>query len=428
MRRLNNKGVVLVASYLVIIMLLIMGAGLFTYVLGEFRSAGVARDSGEAFWKAEGAVQDTFYKLKAAGINWLTIPEPPSHLDYTANVDGNDVSVELVYNSAEHKIEISSQCTESSGQSPDVTRTVSVDLDLEPDVLDPNGAAGNTLSIGGDPSLSDGNLLHDGLGFSLFGMQLLGKLRANGNTKMRGTYQEINASVGGSFESKTESALEGSCKVPVPDTDGNGTAEEFRDYVQYTRETLSEMNPAEYEYIKLENDGDTAVIHPSSTHLGKKIIYVEGPSDYPDDPEAIPNPGSGDVTIIFDATWRSGEDITVISTGDIIYAQPINLAGSQVNTMSWGNYTEGSILLDQAQGVHFTNTDMVFLNIVALSQSTGNYISNGNMSAYTILANKTFNFNSRLMSGNFPPGFDGLFAGMVAQWKLGSELTNWRTD
>ena len=78
---------------------------------------------------------------------------------------------------------------------------------------------------------------------------------------------------------------------------------------------------------------------------------------------------------------REGEDLTVISTGTITYVEPLQFQEeARLSTVSWGDYTEGSIFRSEHESVIYTHDDANFIDILDWGSTTGNIIANNAVS------------------------------------------------
>lgn len=249
----------------------------------------------------------------------------------------------------------------------------------------------NTLSVGGNLSL----------------IGLLARVEVYAKTRISGVYsKQFLAS--GWFEDKQEGASQELTTIKIPDYNNNGTPDEFADFVLFGREVAQSYPPEQVVYI--QNSG-TVNIFPNQNLVGKKIIFVEGTS-----------PGSGDVNIFFDATWRENEDITVISTGDITYVEPLQFqTDARLSTISWEDYNEASIFRSEHESIMYAHQDGNFIDILDWGSTTGNLIANGNVSLMEVLTYEKYYFSDRAMNGDLPPGFSRLGGANGVP-----RLTDWR--
>lgn len=355
----NNKGVALIFSYFVLVVLFILMAGFALSTVQELTDAKRFRDGTAAFWLAE------------AGINQFL--QNPSLLD------GGTQTI----NYGSHNVVLSKDDTSplmryvtAAGHVRNSTRELVVQFQGNaPYVFN------NTMSSGGNLSLA---------GF-------IAKLEVFGPTRLTGVYSKSGLGASGWFEDKQEGVDSGLTTFQYPDSDNNGTSDQFNDFVEFNRDIVSTYPSDEVVYIQ---SNDTQVIYPGSDLTGKKVVYVEGSSA-----------GSGDVDIIFDAGWQDDQNLTIISTGNVDYIQPLQLStDSQLNIIAWDGYNEGAILYSTHRGVTYSHSAANFYSIFDYSETTGNIIANSGINAYETLSWKRFYYGEPLTDGNLPPGFQGLIA------------------
>jgi hypothetical protein len=254
------------------------------------------------------------------------------------------------------------------------------------------------------------NTMTSGKDFNLTG--LLARLDSNGKTRIGGQYNKSGFASTGNFQDKQENLGITPTTLKYPDANGNGTSDEFADFVQYYRAQVASYPADQVVWVQTNN---SVLVYPNQYLQGKKIIFVEST-----------NPGGGDVSILFDASWRNDENLTIVSTGDITYLQPLqNGVNSKLNLVSWNNYNEASILYSAHQGVMYAHDDADFFSVLSYSHTTGNVIANGNINALEALTWKVFDYNNPIdASGNGPPGFSGLIAQRSSGYA--SKPASWR--
>ena len=373
---MNKRGIALILSYMVIAVLTAFGSIFVTRGVSESNIARRYADSVRAFWIAEAGLADGYSKYQAGPDNW------------DVDIGGGACSVEIVDiidpDDPPARREIRASATYGSGQ-----RIVMGFLLYIPHPFF------NTISAGGDLSLSG----------------LLARVEVYDKTRISGTYSE-SFGASGWFEDKEEGVDPSTTTIEIPDNNGNGTADEFGDFVLFGQEVVSTYPAEEVVYIQTD---DTVNIFPSSELVGKKIVFVEGSS-----------PGTGDVNIFFDSTWSEGEDLTVISTGEIAYIQPLQFQeDARLSTVSWGDYEEISIFRSEHESIIYTHEDAEFVDILDWGSTTGNIISNNDISLQEVLTYEKFYFSDRAMNGDLAPGFE--FLSSVDDFLLPS-LTSWQEE
>ncbi len=353
----DERGAALMISYFILAVLFTLMGAFALSTLQEVADASHYRDSVAAFWLAE------------AGLN--------QYLQDTSLLDGGNVT--LTYGS--QSVLLSKD--DSSGSDRIVTArglvnqtARSVEAEFPPN---PPEIFDNTMSTGGNIEL----------------LGLIAKLEVYGPTRLTGTFSKSGFGASGWFEDKQEGVASGSTTFMYPDSDTNGTSDEFTDFVAFNRALVSTYPSDEVVYIQSD---DTHLIYPGSGLTGKKVVFVEGSA-----------PDKGNVDVIFDAGWQSGQNLTIITTGSVDYVQPLQLAtDSQLNIISWSGYEEASILYSAHKGVTYTHDEASFYSIFEYSETTGNLVANGGIEANEALSWKRFLYGNPLTDGNVPPGFEGL--------------------
>ncbi len=357
----NNKGAALIISYLVISSLLTLSAGFALSSVSELNAARRYRDQATAFWVAEAGL-NTF--LQNTSLLNTTNPQTLSVGNYSVILTKNDSNAALRIVTAQSTV----------GGS---TRKLQLEFpSTAPSVFS------NSMSSGG-------NLILNGL---------LAKLEVYGKTRLTGSYQLNGFGASATFEDKQEGVSNSLTTLTYPDSSGNGTADEFNDFVEFNRDIVATYNPSEVVYIQTNG---TATVTPNSSLNGKKVIYVEGTSA-----------GAGDVNIVFGSTWSDDQNMTIISTGTVNYIQPLQgLTDSKLNTISWEKYYEPSVLYSNHAGVNYSHGSADFFEVLDTSTSVGSVIGKTGINANETIAWKKFYYDSDLLTGTVPPGFEGLVGG-----------------
>lgn len=375
LRSSNNRGAALIFSYFVLTVILTLLAGFALSTVHELTDANRFRDGTAAFWLAEAGINKFLQ-------NPAMLDGGPQTLIYGANdvvLSKDDTSPLVRYVTARGRVRNSVRqlVVEFPGNPPQVFN--------------------NTMSSGG-------NLVLNGL---------LAKLEVFGPTRLTGTYSKTGFLSTGWFEDKREGVDSGLTTFKYPDSDNNGTSDQFNDFVEFNRDLVSTYPPEEVVYIQ---SNDTQLIYPGSDLAGKKVVYVEGTT-----------PGAGDVNIIFDAGWQDEQNLTVISTGNVDYLQPLQLSSdSQLNIVSWAGYNEAAVLYSSHKGVTYSHNTVDLYAIFDYSETTGNIVANNGINAYETLSWKRFYYGEPLTDGSLPPGFEGLIA--VAPGGYSSTPSSWKEE
>ncbi len=371
----NNKGIILITSYLVLASLLTLTAGLTTSSISELNYSRRFRDAAAAFWAAEaGANRFLSDTTMLDGVS----PEADITIgSYTVHVEKDDSDAQA-------------RLVTATGTANGISRTIQMTFpSLPPDIFD------NTVSTGG-------NFRSFGGSFSTSYLNVYDK------TRLGGTYVNNAINLSTTFEDKLQSQDTANTTLKYPDANNNGTADEFSDFKAYNQELISNYPPEDVVYVT-PNAGETVVIYPNKTFdgenlVGKKIIYVEGP-----------NAGDGDVQLWFDATnWQDDQNVTIISTGTVTYVQPLQgvTNNSKLNAIAWDDYSQGSVITSRHDGTVYAHDDALFTEILSDSETTGNVIANDLLQFTEFLqTDKDFFYADPIIDGLVPPGFEGLIGG-----------------
>ncbi len=359
LKKLNNKGVALITAYILLSTIAALSAGFALSSMTELDAAYRYQDSTRAFWLAEAGISQFIQDTTML-----------DEIDQTTLSFGN-YTVQLAKDDTDATKRVVTATANVNGNQ----RRIQIEFPaLPPDVFD------NTMSSGGNINLTGA--------FAI--------LNVHDKTRITGTFTRSNGSLVGWFEDKQEGVNASLTTLTYPDSNGNGTANEFGDFVEFNRDIIATYSDDEVVYV--QNNGTVTILPNSAAYAGKKIIYVEGTTA-----------NSGDVNIIFDATWQNNQNLTVISTGKVTYLQPLQFASnSQLNTISWEGYAEPSVLFSTHSGISFTKGTAQLTEILAYSATTGSLIANQAVSANEFIAEKEFFYDDALTNEVVPPGFEGL--------------------
>jgi len=380
-RRLNNKGAALILSYLVLSVLFTLTAGFAVSTVSELNYAQNYRDSTSAFWLAE------------SGLNRFA--------QDTTLLDGGDQTYYYGSNYVhltKDDTSPSKRIVTATGNVRGVARSLQVEFAANPPTI-----FSYTMASGGNINLT----------------AFFAGIDVSEKTRLSGSYSQYGLALG-MFEDKVEGVDSDTVTLEYPDADNNGTPDEFTDFVQYNQNILSEYSSDEIVYVqRQEGDGPLEVWPYSSVNgqslMNKKVLYVEGPTA-----------GSGDVDLYFGPNWHDDQNLTVISTGSVNYYQPLQnpTNNSQLNTISWDNYTEGAILLSSHQGVTYSHSEANFGSLLSISYTDGSLLANDEINFVLGGVWKMFDYTSPVDENGFvPPGFEGLitsssggFSSTPGQW------------
>jgi len=302
-----------------------------------------------AFWIAEAGLAQMYY-------NWAHNNAQP--VTGTYNFSGNSYTVD-----ATHFPQIT-----VTGLYAGLSRAVQATFSRIPAVFD------NTLSVGNNLSLTG----------------LIARADVYGKTRITGSYSQSGAT--GWFEDKQVGVNRNYTTITIPDYSNNGTSDEFSDFVSFGRMAVQGYPANQVVYI--QNNG-TINILPDQNLVGKKVVFVEGQS-----------PGQGNVNIYFDGTWQEGEDLTVISTGNITYVEPLQYQTvARLSAVCWGEYNEASVFRSEHESVIFAHDSANFADILDWGSTTGNVIANNNVYLREVLSYEKYYYTDRSKNGDLPPAF-----------------------
>jgi len=351
---------------MVITVLTILGSA---FVIRSASESNIARryvDSTRAFWMAEAGLAQAYH-------DWVS---NPAYSGGTGSLGGGAYTI--VKSATDPEVSVTGVF--ASGQ-----RVIQASFVRIPSAFE------NTLSSGG-------NLLLRGLA---------ARVEVYDKTRISGQYYKEGLFASGWFADKQEGVSQNNTTIKIPDYNNNGTSDEFADFVLFGRECVQSYPEGEAVYVQTNG---TVNIFPDADLVGKKVVFVEGSS-----------PGTGNVNIWFDGTWEEGEDLTVISTGQITYVEPLQFQeDARLNTASWGDYTEASIFRSEHESVVYTHDDANFVDILDWGSTIGNVIANDavkdhpsdpkkdGISFLELLTYEKIYYSDRAANGDLPPGFQYL--------------------
>lgn len=382
----NNKGVVLITTYIFLMVLITLTAGFAMSAVSELNNARRYRDSTAAFWLAEAGInqfiKDTTMLDSLSGETDIYLGSNYVHL---VKDDTNP----------------SQRVVTGTGFINGISRQVQITFPALASSL-----FSQNLSVGGN--------LHTA-GWSWRPSSLY----VNGKTRLGGIYDCDTINLIPYFDDKLENRPDSETKLTYPDADDNGTADQYADFVQFYTDLVATYPEDDYVYIEPSIPGgtidDIVNIYPNKeysgkTLAGKKIVFINGGA-----------PGKGKTRIYFDATnWQDDQNLTVISTGTIEYYEPLQgvADNSKLNFIAWGGdatepaYKQGSMIVATHNGTIYSHEEAQFTEILSTSITDGNVIANTGMEFVNWLkTTKYFNYVDALAGGSTPPGFEGLGSG-----------------
>lgn len=360
MKKLNNKGAVLILSYIVLFALLTLSAGIVNFNINEHNYARRHYFSTAAFWLAE------------AGINIFM--KDPRILDQTGSHTLHDDNgmVHVTKDDANFRYRVVTATGTFAGTEKSIQITYRAKA---PEVFRSTVSANGDLVINGKKAM----------------VSINDKTRLNGKMIDHGEHSRVF------IEDKNEGVAASLVSLTYPDANNNGIADEFADFVQINRDILQNYPPEEVLYIK---GNGTYLIAPDSSLDEKKIIYIEG------------DEGNGNVIILFGEGLKKDQKMTIISTGTVVHNQTGFAApGSQLNIISWAGYLETASLPSTHNGTIYTHGIARFDNIYDTTVTNGSVIANGGIAIGEIWSTKTFNYADTTIDEIVPAGFEELIGG-----------------
>jgi hypothetical protein len=363
MKKLNNKGAVLISAYMVLFVLMTVSSSVALFNFSELRESRRYRNAVTAFWLAE------------AGLN-----------EYMADVTILDDAESLTIKEVNGTIHLSRDDSDpryrivtSKGVVGGSQRQIQIKYPALTTIFE------STVSTKGD-------MIIEGSKSSLM---VNDKLRLGGEVINTSTYPIVF------IEDKQEGVTDPLVSITYPDFNQNGVSDEFDDFVQYNRSLIASYPEEEVVYIK---DNATYTIMPDSSLENKKIIYIEGE-----------RPGQGNAIVQFTAALGEQQNLTIISTGTVTHNQAgIANSDSQLNIIAWSDYFESSALPSVHYGMIYTHGTAYFDEVHDTSVTNGSVVANEGIVIREVWSTKTFNYADMRKRGVVPPGFEGLVGGGVS--------------
>jgi len=343
LKKLNNKGSLLIVAYVALYALITLSAGLALFNFNELSNARRYKLSSAAFWLAE------------AGVNMFM--KDTNMLDEKGNIKFKEKlgNIKLRKNDTDP----TKRTVTSTGIVKGVKKSVEITY-----LANPPEVFRNTISVNGD--------------IKIVGVKSM--LTINDKTQLSGEYMNESKYSTIIFEDKKEEVESKLVTMTYPDADKSGTADEFNDFIQYNRKIIKNYPSDEILYIK---GSGTYTISPTSSLAGKKIVYVEGKE------------GKGNVVVQFGGGLKKGQKITIIATGNVT----VNQAGwappdSQLNVIAWSGYKETAVLPGSSNGMVYTHGVASFDDIYDTSITNGSIVANQGIEMKEIWSMKTFNYKN----------------------------------
>jgi len=373
MKILNNKGAVLITTYMVLFVLMALSSSVALFNFSELRDSNRHRDSTLAFWLAEAGISQ-----------FVADPTMLDDQDFKVYTEKNG-TIRLSKNDANPKYRV----VTSTGKVRGIQRQIQIEYPALTSIFE------RTVS-------TKGNMVIQGQKSSLM---VNDKSRLGGVVVNTSVYPLVY------FEDKQEGVNESLVSITYPDANHNGISDEFDDFVVFNRNLIASYPEEEVIYIK---GNETYTIMADSSLDGKKIIYIEGDRE-----------GEGSAVIQLSSTLGKDQNLTIIATGTITH----NLAGladkdSQLNIIAWSDYFESSTLPSIHNGMIYTHGTAYFDEIHDTSTTNGSIVANDGIVIGEVWSTKTFNYADTRTRGVVPPGFEGLAGGSVSGYTLRPNL--WR--
>ena len=360
------------------IVLLVLGATFLRLATTERISADESVQTAQTFYLSEAGAQRAIAFLRVDGNEYFTgqlyVNEPFGDGSYSVTVSDDLLRAVKVIT--------------STGNFAGQQKTITVEVQLLPSFFR------NTFT-------SPGDLLFYGIFAAAY---------AHGITWLSGEYDPHGWFLDMSFDTLVEGVDPNQTTLRFPDMNGNSIVNEFSDFVLFFQDQIQQYDPSEV--IWLQTD-ETINIWPRRDYTGKKIIFVEGSS-----------PGTGNINIWFDSGswWESGQDVTIVSTGEVNYIQPLqNPSENRLSIVCWDVFTEGAILYSSHRSVIATQSLADFYYLLSLTQVTGAIFANDHIKIQEAVVLVDFYHDDTLNEGNIPPGLRPL---CTNNYYLG-EITSW---
>ena len=369
----NNKGAVLIAVYMALFVLVTLSSSVALFNFTELNDARRHQDTTAAFWLAE------------AGINQFLAD--PAILNETGSkmINEENGMIEILKDDSNRKYRL----VTSTGTTGGSRRSIQIKYPALSTIFE------STMS-------TKGSVFIEGRKSSLM---INDKLRLGGNVINTATYPLTF------FEDVQEGVNDALVSITYPDADGNGTPDEFSDFIAFYRNLIASYPEDEVVYIQ---GNDTYTITPDESLEGKKIIYIEGRRE-----------GEGNAIIQFTGALEKGQSLTVIATGTVTHNQAgLAQKDSQLNIIAWSDYFETAALPSIHNGMIYTHGSAYFDEMHDTSVTNGSVVANEGIIIREVWSTKTFNYADMRKRGVVPPGFEGLVGGGVSGYT--KNPSSWR--
>jgi len=369
MKRLDNKGSVLLISIMVLYLIIMISVTFFMVNINENNYARQYYHSTEAFWLAE------------AGINMYI--NNPHMLDgqSSAQINYGQGTVSLSQDDSQPMFRYVNALAEYDG----LRREIQIGYPSNvPDVYH------NSLSTNGNVTIN---------GNKTFAV-INGQARVSGN---------FNAGQGNSnivINDGQQGVDPSLTTLGYPqDPDRNPTD----NFINNNRSLIANYAPDQVLYL---SNTSSAILTPDQV-AGKTIVYVENEE------------GGGNVTINTSALVAANQKLTIIATGTVTFNQDgAQAPNSQLNIIAWGGYNETVQASSTYHGLIYTHGVATFNKIKADSVTNGGVIADGGIVLGNILSTKIFNYDDMATAGAYPPGFEKLVG--ASSMGISTQPTLWK--
>jgi hypothetical protein len=377
---MNNRGIALILCYMVILVLTIFASAFVTSTISENTISTRQTDSTKAFWIAEAGLNEAYYNYK--NYKKDNKPQPKKPVKFSGGTYTIDASNLLA-------VKVTGTFGRSNAQ-----RTIQASFVAIPKPFQ------NTLSVGGDLVLSGEDYLKSSLSI-------------DGKTRISGRYRGDTATqvYFENFKDKDQGVTSEDTTLKIPDYNHNGKPDEYADFVQMGRQIVDSYAGTHIDFDSVDSYiGDEVIylkaddyvcLYNESEISGKKVIFLEGSRE-----------GMGG-TFIYNPPLKAGDDITVISTGNICYYVTEQMpTDARLSSISWKGYQEvESSGRGQGKGVIYTHGGGYwdYWSPRTSSLITGNVIVNQGAEFRMEGTRLQFHYSDRVLKGDIPPGVKWLF-------------------
>lgn len=374
MKRLNNKGSILVVALVVLYILASQSVSFSLLDAGEMNESRRYCNSVSAFWLAEAGINMYMQNTKL-------LDEGPQ----TINFGGGTIYLTRDDSKPMVRLINSVGTVQGTQKAIQISYTANV-----PEVYK------NAISTKGDITVTGSKtsvLVND-------------KARLGGNfvapQKTSIFFEDKQEKVDPSLTSLSDPGIQ-----PADEP-----AAQFQEFAQSNRNLVATYPSDQVLYVKGE---ENYTINADTDLKGKRIIYVEGSDEK-----------GGNVVIEGNNLIGANQNLTVIATGTVTFNQSgYQAPNSELNIISWGGYNETVSAPSMNRGIIYTHGIAKFDQIKENSTFSGSLIADGGIEFGEIWSAKVFNYADMTRTGIYPPGFEKLTGASLDQ-NASSKPTLWR--